>query len=393
MDEDTSTLKTQLYSSCEETANGDPGKLFTQEDLMALDVIPPKDVKKLLKIIQVLTDERLFAPVYMPSGLAWRLRPQAEAAKYKLLTTSDQVMAYEIIDNAGAEGAWQQDIKRRLNVQDHALRKALKELEAKRLVVQFTTVENTSKKMWIKANIKPSSRATGGPWYTDQFLDEAFIEALQGVVMSFIKNRGSYLSKSGGGGGADRRRSLSPVVPKKGVINGSSSPAALKSKKRTADAISTSDPTTTTTTTTTSIDLPPSSSPHKSRRTAVRLPLPAGYTEYATTEEITAGIQAAEVAKGQPLKREHVQELIDVLVWDNRVEEVRLGGHVVGYRAVRVAKQSTALDSRPGTDDFWEPRSNGLTTVPCGRCPVFDLCEEGGPVWAGGCEYFDQWLA
>ncbi|KAI1638945.1 DNA-directed RNA polymerase III subunit RPC6 [Biscogniauxia mediterranea] len=385
MDEDISALKTQLYSSCEEAANGDPGKLFTQDDLMALDVIPPKDVKKLLKIIQVLTDERLFAPVYMPSGLAWRLRPQAEAAKYKLLTTSDQVMAYEIIDNAGAEGAWQQDIKRRLNVQDHALRKALKELEAKRLVVQFTTVENTSKKMWIKANIKPSSRATGGPWYTDQFLDEAFIEALQGVVMSFIKNRGSYLSK----GGSDRRRSLSPVLPKKGVINGASSDAALKSKKRTADAMSTSDP-------------PPSATAaaaSKSRRTAttttaVRLPLPAGYTEYATTEEITAGIQAAEVAKGQPLKREHVQELIDVLVWDNRVEEVSLGGdRGVGYRAVRVAKQNTSLDSRPGTDDFWEPRSNGLTTVPCGRCPVFDLCEEGGPVWAGGCEYFDQWLA
>ncbi|KAI1500232.1 DNA-directed RNA polymerase III subunit RPC6 [Biscogniauxia marginata] len=373
MDDDTSGLKTLLYSTCEEAANGIPDKLFTQEDLMALDVIPPKDVKKLLKIIQLLTDERLFAPVYMPSGLAWRLRPEAEAAKYKLLTTSDQVMAYEIIDNAGAEGAWQQDIKRRLNVQDHALRKALKELEAKRLVVQFTTVENTSKKMWIKANIKPSSRATGGPWYTDQFLDEAFIEALQGVVMSFIKNRGSYLSK-----GERQHRSVSPVLPKKGVINGAASDAAAKSKKRAADAISKDDG---------AAKMPVS----KARRT-VRLPLPAGYTEYATTEEITAGIQAAEVAKGQPLKKEHVQELIDVLVWDNRVEEINMG-HQIGYRAVRVAKQHPSLDSKPGSDDFWEPRSNGLTTVPCGRCPVFDLCEEGGPVWTGGCEYFDHWLA
>ncbi|KAI0509108.1 RNA polymerase Rpc34 subunit [Xylaria bambusicola] len=372
MDEDTAALKTQLYAACEEACSSDPDRLFTQEDLTALDIIPPKDLKKLLQLIQILTNERLFAPVHLHSGLAWRLRPEAEAAKYKQLTSHDQVLVYEIIDAAGAEGAWQQDIKRRLNVQDNALRKALKELETKRLVVQFTTVENTTKKMWIKANIKPSSRATGGPWYTDQFLDEAFIEALQSVVMSFIKNRGSYLSKGDRGA-----RSVSPVLPKKGTINGATSEAAIKSKKRTADAISKDD-----------APVAPTSRPRKT----IRLPLPAGYMEYPTTEEITAGIQAAEVAKGQPLKQEHVQELIDILVWDNRVEEIRMGNRV-GYRATRISKQNPSLYSKPGDEDFWEPRSNGQTTVPCGKCPVFDLCEEGGPVWAGGCEYFDQWLA
>ncbi|KAJ3565403.1 hypothetical protein NPX13_g7517 [Xylaria arbuscula] len=374
MDDETAALKEQLYAACEEACSSDPDRLFTQEDLTALDVIPPKDIKKLLLLIQILTNERLFAPVHLHSGLAWRLRPKTEADKYKQLSSHDQVLVYEIIDAAGAEGAWQQDIKRRLNIQDNTLRKALKELETKRLVVQFTTVENISKKMWIKANIKPSSRATGGPWYTDQFLDEAFIEALQSVVMSFIKNRGSYLSK-----GERSARSMSPVMPKKGVINGAASEAAMKSKKRTADAISKDDA--------------PAAAPaaSKSRKT-IRLPLPAGYMEYPTTEEITAGIQAAEVAKGQPLKQEHVQELINILVWDNRVEEIRMGSRV-GYRAVRISKQNPSLYSKPGDDDFWEPRHNGLTTVPCGKCPVFDLCEEGGPVWAGGCEYFDQWLA
>ncbi|KAI1177256.1 RNA polymerase Rpc34 subunit [Nemania sp. FL0916] len=373
MDEDTASLKTQLYAACEEACSGDPDRLFTQEDLTALDVVPPKDIKKLLQLIQHLTNERLFAPVHLVSGLAWRLRPVAEAAKYKQLTNHDQILVYEIIDAAGAEGAWQQDIKRRLNVQDNALRKALKELETKRLVAQFTTVENISKKMWIKANIKPSSRATGGPWYTDQFLDEAFIEVLQSVVMSFIKNEGSYLSKGG-----RSTRSVSPVLPKKGVIHGAASEAAIKSKKRAAEAISGGD----------DAAMAP---PAKTRKT-IRLPLPAGYMEYPTTEQITANIQAAAVAKGQPLKQEHVQELIDVLVWDNRVEEVRMGNRV-GYRAVRISRQNPSLYSKPGDEDFWEPRSNGLTTVPCGKCPVFDLCEEGGPVWAGGCEYFDQWLS
>ncbi|KAI0203543.1 RNA polymerase Rpc34 subunit [Astrocystis sublimbata] len=373
MDEKPEDLKAKLYAACGDACSSDPDRLFTQEDLTALDVVPPKDIKKLLQLIQSLTNEKLFAPVHLQSGLAWRLRPEAEAAKYKLLTSHDQMLVYEIIDSAGAEGAWQQDIKRKLNVQDTALRKALKELEAKRLVAQFTTVENISKKMWIKANIKPSARATGGPWYTDQFLDEAFIEALQSVVMSFIKNRGSYLSKGERGGG-----SMSPVLPKKGVINGAASEAALKSKKRTAEAMSKDDAP--------EVALLPA----KIRKT-IRLPLPAGYIEYPTTEEITAGMQAAEVAKGQPLKQEHVQELIDVLLWDNRVEEIRTGDRI-GYRAVRIVKQNPSLNSKPGDEDFWEPRSNGFTTAPCGKCPVFDLCSEDGPVWAGGCEYFDQWL-
>jgi len=39
-----------------------------------------------------------------------------------------------------------------------------------------------------------------------------------------------------------------------------------------------------------------------------------------------------------------------------------------------------------------EPPGNGLTEVPCGRCPVFELCEEGGPVSPANCVYFDQWL-
>ncbi|KAI5865677.1 RNA polymerase Rpc34 [Durotheca rogersii] len=370
MDDETSILKDQLYAACEDACGEDPDRLFSQDDLMGLGVVAPKDVKKLLQIIQLLTKERLFSPVHFHSGLAWRIRPEAEAAKYKLLATEDQILAYEIIDSAGPEGAWQQDIKKRLNIQDNALRKALKELETKRLVRQFTNVENASKKMWIKFSLQPSARATGGPWYTDQYLDEAFIDALQSVVLGIVKEKGSYKST-----GERHARGVSPVLPKKGVIKGGLSEAAIKSKKRSADAISKDDALVST----------------SKIRKAVRLPLPAGYTGYPTVQEIAASIDQLQVAKGQPLEASHVQELIDILVWENRIEEVKMGDRV-GYRAVRISKhnpEDTQLDS----EDFWDPQTNGLTTVPCGKCPVFELCEEGGPVWAGGCEYFNQWLS
>jgi DNA-directed RNA polymerase III subunit RPC6 len=34
----------------------------------------------------------------------------------------------------------------------------------------------------------------------------------------------------------------------------------------------------------------------------------------------------------------------------------------------------------------------GITEVPCLRCPVFDFCEEGGPVNPTTCVYFDDWF-
>ncbi|KAI9459126.1 RNA polymerase Rpc34 subunit-domain-containing protein [Lactarius psammicola] len=34
----------------------------------------------------------------------------------------------------------------------------------------------------------------------------------------------------------------------------------------------------------------------------------------------------------------------------------------------------------------------GWSEAPCGRCPVFDFCKEGGPVGPGECEYYGEWL-
>jgi len=34
----------------------------------------------------------------------------------------------------------------------------------------------------------------------------------------------------------------------------------------------------------------------------------------------------------------------------------------------------------------------GWSEAPCGSCPVFDFCKEGGPVDPSGCEYYGEWL-
>jgi DNA-directed RNA polymerase III subunit RPC6 len=34
----------------------------------------------------------------------------------------------------------------------------------------------------------------------------------------------------------------------------------------------------------------------------------------------------------------------------------------------------------------------GWSEAPCGSCPVFDFCKDGGPVDPSGCEYYGEWL-
>ena len=78
------------------------------------------------------------------------------------------------------------------------------------------------------------------------------------------------------------------------------------------------------------------------------------------------------------MKEAEMLQLLDILVWDAKVETVP---RTKGYRAIRRV---------PHVDDV--EFENGFTEAPCGRCPVFEICEEGGPVNATTCEYFEDWL-
>lgn len=280
-------------------------------------------------------------------------------------------MVYSLIDDSGGDGIWSQTLQKRLNMHDSVLKNALKQLQTKGLIAPFKNVEHPNKKMYIKASIRPSDRATGGPWYTDQNLDEAFIEDLQRVIFDFIKLQSSYHSTHGGG--ATR-------TPKKGIIKGT----ADKGKKRDASQL----------------DEPPSKALKTSATAAASrkdalLPLPAGYTSYPTVRDIARFLLNSKVTHNTILSEVDVKKLVDVLVWDNLVEAVKVAGKV-GYRVCRIAKQSleswVGREDPTGLDAGPQPYIGSFTEAPCGRCPVFELCEEGGPVGPSNCEYFKTWL-
>ncbi|KAG9258211.1 RNA polymerase Rpc34 subunit [Emericellopsis atlantica] len=361
-------MKQMLYDKVRETGREDD--LFTQEDLLALDVIPNRDMVLLAETVQALSDDKLFVTMREAGGsFSWKWRDAQEAHKYKQCTTEEQSMVYSLIDDSGGDGLWSQTLQRRLNMHDTVLKNALKQLQTKGLIVPFKNVEHPNKKMFIKASIQPSDRATGGPWYTDQNLDEAFIEELQRVVFDFIKRQSSYISRHG-------HDSRTQKMPKKGVIKGED-----RGKKRAASEMEEPAPKAAKTT---AISTP---------RKDVLLPLPAGFTGYPTVKDIARLLSSSGITNNTILTEMDVKKLVDVLVWDNLIEPIRVGGKT-GYRVSRVAKQSTQgwAGREDGVDGNPEPYISPYTEAPCGRCPVFELCEDGGPVGPSNCEYYAKWL-
>ncbi|KAJ4297326.1 34-kDa subunit of RNA polymerase III (C) [Collariella sp. IMI 366227] len=380
-------LKDALYEEIRQ--HGSETRLFTQRDIVDLNVIPNGDVGLLLRVVQGLTDDKLLVGVANHhAGLAWKWRSREEAKKYTSLPNDETVLVYSIIDEAGADGIWNRTIKNKLNMHEAVVKNCIKFLETKGYIAGMKNVEHPNKKMYIKATLRPSERATGGPWFTEGELDTAFISELEGIVFEYIKTKSAYR-------GSQPQPASATKQPRKGAVTAGETTA--RGTKRSATDISTDDtsPTPTTAPTTTR------GSSGKPR--AVFLPMPAGFKQYPTVAEIARFIHDTGITNNTTLGEADIQQLVDVLTYDGLIEPVRVGRRK-GYRVARATRQDTVpfakrqqeREAGIGLDGPLvvgaEPLSNALTEAPCGRCPVFELCEEGGPVSPSNCVYFLQWL-
>ncbi|KAG0651389.1 putative DNA-directed RNA polymerase III subunit rpc6 [Hyphodiscus hymeniophilus] len=353
MASDIAALKTALYDACLDLSDN-PRTFFNQATIFDLGVIPNNDVNILLKVTQALVDEKLFK-ILQSEGLAWRLRSHEEARKYRSLKPEHEIV-YGLIDEAGSEGIWSKTIKSRTNLHDAVFRSAIKALEGKNMITDMKSVEHPTRKMYIKSSLQPSDRATGGPWFTDGELDEEFIALISNVLYQYVQKR-SWYEHRGHVHGAKKS-------PKK--VHGKMSVEEIKAARERELGPATVE------------DV--EDGPRRSLYSRL-LPLPANYQGYPTLHELTSFIEDKGIAKDTTLSAEEIQQLLDLLVYDGKIERLVSGGDAFAYKAVR----KTFLDEDDQLDSV-------LTEAPCGRCPVFDLCEEGGPVGPANCEYFNEWL-
>ncbi|XP_059561439.1 DNA-directed RNA polymerase III subunit RPC6 isoform X5 [Myotis daubentonii] len=107
-------------------------------------------------------------------------------------------------------------------------------------------------------------------------------------------------------------------------------------------------------------------------------------SSFASSHEVWKYICELGISKVE-LSMEDIETILNTLIYDGKVEmtiiaakEGTVGsvdGHMKLYRAVNPIIPPT-----------------GLVRTPCGLCPVFDDCHEGGEISPSNCIYMTEWL-
>lgn len=252
-------------------------------------------------------------------------------------------------------GIWTKAIKQRTQIAQTVLNKCLKSLETKHLIRAFTNVKFPQRKYYILSHLDPVEEVTGGTFHDPDNgeLDTTLIEILSSQILAFVQ------SKSW-----DKHSITVPVVSSgdygEDLPHKQSSLSNVRKQTTKQDA-----------------------QPHQQRKT-IFTPKEPTYEEYPTLEDIGVAIQDSGILKDSvQLSKSDIQLLVDSLLFDNRLERMS----AESYRVVR-----TALIHKDNRIYAGQWQGNGFTEAPCSRCPVFNLCEEGGPVSASNCEYYARWL-
>jgi DNA-directed RNA polymerase III subunit RPC6 len=144
---------------------------------------------------------------------------------------------------------------------------------------------------------------------------------------------------------------------------------------------------------------PPSS--HKSK--VLFTPLPQKGQDYPTIEQIDIELRRRDIVT-KKLKIHDLAAIVDNMVWDRILE--RMFEHPSSFlkHTYRVQRPRLIYEAKKHHYDIDDDENSkkhiygedeagtGYTEAPCSRCPVFDLCDEGGPVSAQNCEYFARWM-
>ena len=346
---------------------------------------------------------------------------------------------YSYIEGAAREGIWSKILRNKSKLHMTTVNHAVKSLENKNLIKAVKSVKHPSRKTYMMANLQPSEDVTGGAFFTDGELDQEFIDQLYNWADLYIVAKTFYfppppehmrssLVKTSKG----KAKELSPVSElqessssktSKGKAKELSSlpehkktemmqeqaeehPPQEEHRKRSSSKMSqeeAKDPSSlpvhkkikmTQEQTEEHPPLPEHRKKPMTQKQAEKLraekfgpllrprskdmiPLDPMYHDHPTVSEITRAINKSGLSK-VPLKKSEMQHIVDLLRWDGRVYKKKNGE---GYMAQK------EIDGENGVVHI-----NGLVESTCGNCPVFDLCEPGGPVNAASCEYFTQRL-
>lgn len=306
-------------------------------------------------------------------------------------------------------------IKGRLNLHQKNVDQSIKTLLQRGYIKSMSTVKFPQRKMYILAGLQPGEDATGGAWFTDGVLDHELLEELART----LERRISHLSWNQivDPAGESTGSKLGASQKRKRPDDGFDSTTKEKEKVRRIDVGNADD------------ELPASSSAHadiqhlpttKQLHVGVTLsekkyvPYPAGYFKYPTLKNLTDFVNDNKIVQSGKIPENNILQLLDVMVYDDKITKIKAtpdGSAPTMYKARRnptqiaadwdLAEQyrdNTKRDKIGAMATFRELElvkvgNGGITEIPCGKCPVFDMCEVGGPVNPDNCEYFEEWFS
>ncbi|KAK0255461.1 34-kDa subunit of RNA polymerase III (C) [Friedmanniomyces endolithicus] len=369
LSEECDALYTQLLAAATNSEEG-LKKVFFQNDIQRLLSDTAKSANNLLPVLQELQNHGLIRASRLQGAMCWSTRPRGAAEHIQKLSTNERAL-YEYVEDAHTKGIWMKDLKRRSGIEEGKVQKAMAKLEGARLVKVIRNVRAPAQKTYMLFHLVPSDDVTGGSFFDAGDLDESLIEEVANLIVFHVR-MSSWVEQK-----VPRSKPQHSIEGEGDTVAGAESDA--KKRKRTAD-----------------IEDSAPARKHRSRREdrdmiMTQLAWPADSHEYPSAANIHDFVTTSDViraSKAQQLSVAEIQGVIDILVWDDKLE--RVGS---GYRTVRgVSFRPPGFVDEDEEDEDGEGEGNGLTQAPCGRCPVFDLCGQGGPVNAGNCEYFTEWL-
>jgi DNA-directed RNA polymerase III subunit RPC6 len=283
-------------------------------------------------------------------------------------------VVYTYIASSGRSGMWKKTVVQRSNVYENTVTKLLKELMASKLIKEFKTARNPTKRMYILYSLEPAEESVGGVFYEGGELEDALVNVLSDLVVDYV-DRHSWVE-------------LPKAHPSR------TKDARKKSKERQSSV------------------LEENTKPYTAAANGQRFKIPIGrvnegalvpyppsFRDYPDAQAILDHINDGKVLKEQrTLNIEDMNQLIKTLILDDRLEEMSKGR----YRSVRrvwkdgldnIGAHTAPLVAPVNNESSGIGPGNGLTEMPCGRCPVSQDCRIGGKISPDNCVYMADWLS
>ncbi|XP_053713746.1 DNA-directed RNA polymerase III subunit RPC6 isoform X2 [Synchiropus splendidus] len=119
-------------------------------------------------------------------------------------------------------------------------------------------------------------------------------------------------------------------------------------------------------------------------RDSMQSPMVQRNSSFATSHEVWKYISELGISKVD-LSMDDIETILNTLIYDGKVEMT-----VIAAKEGTVGSVDGQMKLYRGVNTIIAP--TGLVKTPCGLCPVFDDCHEGGEISPSTCIYMNEWL-